>query len=844
MKRYLFNSGWMLRLAWHDLKGGRRAFWGMLSCMILAVAAVTCLSQINWSIQKSLQNNSRTLLGGDFQFTMSHKPLDQRGLLYLASKGRVTQGVRLRAMATSLKGRNLLVELKAVDQHYPLLGRLSLLGGVKLQDALSPDNGVYGAAADEAMAAQLGIKTGDSFMILGVLFRLKALIRSEPDRELAELALGPRVMISQKGLLATGMLSPHSLPKYTYTVLLKHPQEMDDIVYRLRRAYARQKAEINTHLDAVDFLSQPLEWIVLVLMLLSSATVLVAGLGIGFGVRIHLDAKNRLLSVLRSLGCSLGEVFLVFFIQVGFVALAGCLLGAALGCVGTIFITDHIADQTGLALQAHWWTPRILAGPAMGLGTALIFSLRPLWCASRISVAQLIRGKVDAAGRQQEKLFWGLAAAAAGLLQLAIIWTFLGKALVILIFAVVAAALAVEFYVMGRLLFGLFKKLPAFQNPVISHAFMKIQQPGGNALSLVMCLGLAVSMLSGILMVETSLQEFLNRRVLKESPAFFFLGLQPHQVKEFQQTTRQLDGVKQVRTEPSLLAKITAVNRDPVVDYTWNTVIDTYMEQARPISHAGAQPPGASLSEGGWWPADYRGKPLISVDAWMARLLGITVGDTLTLRMSRSELTATIANLRRFDWRSLRLYHPVIINSYAVRNEPGTYMAEVFVERKQETELLSLVSAYFPKVQGISPRMAMAEFNKRLSALGDALGMAAMLFLICTLLMLWQAVKMSLKTRSYENALWKVLGATRADLSMTLVVEYGLISVFAVGLGSFSGWGLANAINSLLLDNPEVFGLATIGTIGGLCILVSLLLCLGQSIKIYHLNIRKLFGEL
>ena len=106
---------------------------------------------------------------------------------------------------------------------------------------------------------------------------------------------------------------------------------------------------------------------------------------------------------------------------------------------------------------------------------------------------------------------------------------------------------------------------------------------------------------------------------------------------------------------------------------------------------------------------------------WIARLLDLKPGDTLTLSMARSQVRARVANLRSFNWRSLRLYHPLVLNRHAVGSEPYTYMAEVFVDPGQESELLANVANSFPNVQGISPKSAVAEFNRRLSALGTAL---------------------------------------------------------------------------------------------------------------------------
>ena len=233
-------------------------------------------------------------------------------------------------MAGSKAGKNLLAEVRAVDRQYPLLGHLRLAGDKTLPEALAPQGGVYGAVADQAFAVQLGLAAGDTFKLMGIIFRLNGILLSEPDRELVSFDLGPRLMVSQKGLLASGLVSPHSLPSYTYTVLLDAPQRMEEVAQRLRKAYQGGKAEIITHPDAVDYLSQPMEWIVLVLMLLGAATVLVAGLGIGFGIKVHLDAKDRLLAVLKSLGCGRGQIFAVFLIQVGLISLLGCLAGGIL----------------------------------------------------------------------------------------------------------------------------------------------------------------------------------------------------------------------------------------------------------------------------------------------------------------------------------------------------------------------------------------------------------------------------------------------------------------------------------------------------------------------------------
>ena len=86
-------------------------------------------------------------------------------------------------------------------------------------------------------------------------------------------------------------------------------------------------------------------------------------------------------------------------------------------------------------------------------------------------------------------------------------------------------------------------------------------------------------------------------------------------------------------------------------------------------------PKGAQIVAGKWWPANYRGLPLISLDANIAKGFGVNVGDTLTLNILGRDIKARIASLRKINWRSLRFDFAIIFAPGTLESAPQSHIA-------------------------------------------------------------------------------------------------------------------------------------------------------------------------
>ncbi len=107
-----------------------------------------------------------------------------------------------------------------------------------LAAVFAQNGGAFGAAVDPALLTRLDLKTGDRITIGNATIELRAALTNEPDKLAGGIGLGPRVLISEAALHATGLLQPGSLVRWQYRLRLPASDASDAAVTALRKAGA------------------------------------------------------------------------------------------------------------------------------------------------------------------------------------------------------------------------------------------------------------------------------------------------------------------------------------------------------------------------------------------------------------------------------------------------------------------------------------------------------------------------------------------------------------------------------------------------------------------------------
>lgn len=780
-----------LRLARRELRGGLSGFRVFLACLALGVAAIAAVGCLAEAVDQGLSRDARAILGGDVEVSRTHLPLPEVDLAALQGLGAVTHLVRARAMAVSLAGGRALVELKAVDRAWPLYGRAELSPDLPLEQALAPGEGEFGAVAEQALLERLGLAVGDELRVGRAAFRVRAVLRREPDRVGAGFALGPRLLVGMAGLAASGLVQPGALVRHAYGLRLPPGGDAAAVRRDLEERLGAQGFRVRDFASDSTRAGRFMGNMAMYLTLAGLATLLTGGIGVAGAVRAFLEARSPSLAAMKSLGAPRRLVAAACLAQVAVLALLGSLLGAAAGLAAAALAGPLLAESLEVPLMPGLHPVPLAAALGFGLLTALAFALPPLSAAAGVSPARLFRGYVDPGplrpSRRALAATLGLFAALLGLALL----TAKSRA-VALGFAGGAAACAAAFFLLARLVRALAARTPRLSNPRLRQAVAGLHRPGASTGSVLPALGLGLTVLAAVALVDGNIQDQVRRRAPRTAPSFFFLDVPRADMERFRAVVRGVPGMSRLDEQPSLRGRIMELGGRPADPAAAPEGSRWALRSDRAMTFAATPPPGLELTAGEWWPPDYAGPPLVCFDAKLAADFGLAVGDTLTVSVLGRPVTARIACLRRIDWTSLALNQTLVFAPGVLEDAPYSFLAAAYARPDAEQALFAAVAREFPGLAVVFMREALSEVSALVERVGLAFRAVAAVALAAGLLVLAQALRANLAARRRDAVVFKVLGATRRDIVATLALEFALLggvaALAAAGLGAAASW--------------------------------------------------------
>lgn len=786
-----------LKLARRELRSGLRGFGVFLTCLFLGVFSISAIGSFTESAKSGLLADAGALLGGDFELRMAHRELPAEAASFLAGQGTLSHIMSLRTMvANQPASQRLLVELKAVDAAYPLYGHLETDPPQPIRQALSRQN-EYGALADGSVLTRLGIEVGDTVRVGAAEFRITGLIKNEPDRTIRAFNLGPRFMTSLEGLTATGLVQPGSLVYHAYRVRLPDRDTVDQLKVALQTRFPEAGWRLQTWREAAPRVRFFLDRMNQNLTLIGLCALLVGGLGVSGAVRGYLAGKINHIATMKCLGASANLLFTAYLLQVMILGALGAGAGIACGAMLPFFINEILGQRlpVPLAPSIHWGVLCIAA--LFGLLIALIFSLKELGIARLVSPAVLFRGYGE--NRHQDPGTGIRLALLVAVLCLAILAVFSSNDRSMAAWFIGGAALCFTIFRYASVtVVKLTRHLPRPGNPSVRLGLGNIHRRGSPAGSALFSLGLGLTALVVVTLVQANLDDKIHETIPDQAPAFFFVDIQNHQVDAFETVTRNLAGIEKMERYPTLRGRITAIAGTPVSlakvaqDVGWAVHGDRY------LSYSAKQPPDTEIREGEWWPEDYAGPPLVSMTSDLARGFGVAIGDTLTVNVLGRNVTARISSLRDVDWSSLRLNFALIFSPGVLEGAPQTNIASIHVAPEQEEAVWTLITGQFPNISAISTREVLQNVSRTLARIGTAFRSMAAIAVLTGFLVLAGAVSADQHRRIHDAVIFKVCGATRINIMAAFAIEFLLLGLIAgcvsTVVGSVAAMGILKGL--------------------------------------------------
>ncbi|MDR7223953.1 ABC transporter permease [Aminobacter aminovorans] len=795
------------RFASREMRGGLRGFLIFLTCIALGVAAIGGVNSVARAITAGVASEGQALLGGDIRFQLIQREATDKEKTFLESVGTVSHNAGMRSMARLEDGSDQsLVEAKAVDGAYPLYGQLVTEPALPRAELFTERSGVFGAAAPDLLFERLNLKLGDRIKLGSTTFELRAKLITEPDAVSDGFGFAPRLLVSMEGLSASGLIQPGSLVEHAYKVRMPvgaSEAEVADVRERANAEFPEAGWSVRTRTNAAPALSANIERFTQFLTLVGLTSLVVGGVGVANAVRAYLDGKRGVIATFKSLGASGGFVLTVYLLQILLIAGLGIAIGLVLGAMMPFAASAALQSVIPVPAEAGVYPAALAMAALFGVLVTLAFAILPLGRARDVPATALFR-EMGFEGRGLPRLVYiATALGIAAILAALAIW-FAGDRRIATIFV---GATIFSFLVLRAVAVAvqwLARRSPRVRSTALRLAVGNIHRPGALTPSVVLSLGLGLTLLVTLALIDGNLRRQIAGSLPERAPNFFFVDIQPDQVDSFAKLVEaEAPGGKLVRV-PMLRGRVMALNGTDVQKLNVPPEGAWVLRGDRGLTYAKNLPENSTLSQGTWWPADYAGEPLVSFSAQEAGELDLKLGDMVTVNVLGRNVTAKISNFREVQWESMGINFVMVFSPNTFAGAPHSWLATLTEDKAvpaDEAKILNAVTRSYPAITTVRVKDALDVVNRLVAQLGTAIRAAAGVALIASVLVLAGALAAGNRARVHDAVILKTLGATRRTLISAFSLEYMLIglatAVFALAAGGVAAWFVVARIMTL-----------------------------------------------
>ena len=787
-----------LRFALREMRGGLAGFYIFLACIALGVAAIGGVNSVARSVSTGIASEGQSILGGDVSFALNQREATAEERAFIEKQGRMAESATMRSMARMPDGSDQsLVEVKAVDAAYPLYGTLKAAPAQSLADMTAIKGDVYGAAVSQDFLNRMGLTLGAKVLLGAQTFELRAVIESEPDLLSSGFNFAPRFLVSLDGLRASGLIQPGSLVDHIYKVALPNGAP-DAAIAEVRRQAAADFPDagwnIRSRTNAAPALSANIERFSQFLTLVGLTALIVGGVGVANAVRAYLDGKRGVIATFKSLGAPARFAVLVYLVQIMVIGLIGIVLGLILAAIIPFAAALALANYLPVAGGGGFFPGALALAAVFGLITTLAFAIIPLGRARNIPATALFREQGFEQRGLPPLLYLGLAVLLiAALAGLALYVAYDRRIAAIFIVSAIAAFGVLRLVADG--IRWLARRAPRVRSTALRLAVGNIHRPGALTPSVVLSLGLGLTLMVAIALIDGNLRRQVTENIPAQAPDFFFVDIQNRDIGDFTKLVSGIVPDGKLTSGPMLRGRIVAFNGTNVRDMTIPPEAAWVLRGDRGITFADNVPENSTLSEGEWWPADYSGEPLVSFAEREGKELGLKLGDTVTVNVLGRNITAKIASFRQVQWETLAMNFVMVFSPNTFAGAPATWLATLTIpdgKKNLAPDVLRQVTKTWPAVTTVSVTDALNVANDLIGQLATAIRAAASIALAASVLVLGGALAAGNRARVHDAVVLKTLGATRGTLIAAYIMEYMLLglatALFALAAGSVAGW--------------------------------------------------------
>ena len=823
---------WLFKMAWRDSRRNRSRLVLFMSSIIMGIAALVAINSFSDNLQQDIEDQAKTLLGADLSIR-ANRSLNDTMTILLDSIGQLGERAEEYSFSSMVyfpkTGNTRLTEVKAVEGNFPFYGTTT----AEPMTAVETFKSGKRAVVERAMMLQFGVEHGDSVRVGGVSFEVEGTLVSRPGRSSMAGSIAPLVMVPMAHIKETGLIRQGSRINYTYYYKFGETVDVGALVdvvgptlrknsLRFETVAERKQNVGSSFSDMRDFLN-----------LVSFIALLLGCIGVASAVHIYVKDKLATVAILRCLGASGRQAFMIYLIQILVMGLVGSFVGALLGSgIQTILPTvfkDFLPNVT-ITTSISW--SAVLQGVGIGLSISVLFALLPLLAIRKTSPLRTLRASYEADASGFDPLRWLVYLLIMGFVVGFSYWQ-IGEWQGALYFTGFMAFAFLLLAGMAKLIMWAVRRFfPTRWSYTWRQSLANLYRPNNQTLILLVSIGLGTMLISSLFLMQGLLLKQVEITGEGEQPNVILFDIQTPQKEGVRAIIESYD-LPVLQDVPIVTMRLLEINgiskkenkklqekeeaqmkkkpkreerrggrrgrgRNGGGDDDSEVLGDWVYNREYRVTYRDTLINTEKVIEGEWvgtLKANNDTIP-ISMEEGYAENMKVKVGDIITFNIQGAIVPTVIRSIRKVTWNRVQTNFFVVFPKGVLEAAPQFH---VLVSRVPDVETSArfqqaLVEKY-PNVSAIDLTLILKTVEDLLGKIAFVIRFMALFSIFTGLLVLISSIVISKYQRVRESVLLRTLGASRRQILTINALEYALLGTLAamtgIGLSMIASWGLA-----------------------------------------------------
>ncbi|WP_242693056.1 ABC transporter permease [Sabulibacter ruber] len=791
------NFPWLVKMAWRDSRRNRSRLFLFISSIILGIAALVAIFSFGYNLREDIDDQAKELIGADLVIT-SNRPVNPKMLPLLDSLG--TRRSRERSFASMIlfpknQGTRL-VQIRALEGQFPYYGELETVPASAAQNFREGQQ----AIVDKTLMLQFDARVGDSIKVGEVTFQIVGILNKAPGQTGISATVAPAVYIPLRYLPQTGLEQKGSRINYLFYYKFGNQTDVQQLVKKLEPRLEKEALNTETIETQREDMGRSLQDLTNFLALVGFIALLLGSIGVASAIHVYIREKLRSIAILRCMGVSAVQAFLIYLIQILGIGLLGSIIGAVLGTVVQQLLPKVLEDLLPIDITVGISWLAIFQAIGLGLIISLLFALLPLVSVRNVSPLNTLRISLESTGMFKDPLKWLVYALIllfifgftylqtqnlkeAGYFTLGVLGGFI-------VLAGIAAAL----------MWAVRRFFPESWSYLWRQGLANLFRPNNQTLILIVSIGLGTAFICTLYFVQTILMNRVTLAARENQPNMVLFDIQQGQRAAVASLTKQqgLPVIQQVPIVTMRIEEINGLTAEKALEDSTSGVSPRAFQREIRSTFRSVLMDSERITDGTWLgkvnsPSD---TIYVSIENNYAERIKVKVGDQIVFNVQGALIPTVVGSLREVDWNRIQTNFRVVFPVGVLEEAPQFHVLITKVPSAEASaKFQQAVVRQFPNISIIDLELILSVMDELMDKIGFVIRFMAAFSIITGLVVLVASVLISKYQRMQESVLLRTIGASKKQIFAITALEYFFLGALAAGTGIvlslIGSWALA-----------------------------------------------------